>query len=125
MALNMDDLIGSMQHGFHAGDRGNDLNEIRESLKLSLGQQTPTSAGPSNAPQYPHQQQHLARRNPPFASQQQAASSLDADVAMLSSSSSSQQYQQQQYYAQQPSFFGASATTRPGWCTIHDRAALP
>ncbi|SPO21587.1 uncharacterized protein UTRI_01071_B [Ustilago trichophora] len=112
MALNMDDLIGSMQHGFHAGDRGNDLNEIRESLKLSLGQQTPT-AGPSNSQYQPQQQQYLApRRNPPFPPHHGSqagggSSSLDADVAMLSSSSSSQPYQQQ-YYAQEqsPAFFG-------------------
>jgi hypothetical protein len=90
MALNMDDLIGSMQHGFHAGDRGNDINEIRESLKLSLGQQHPQpAAGPSN-PAHPY---NFARRHPASsASPSNPAlapppSSLDADVAMLSSSS--------------------------------------
>ncbi|SPO22393.1 uncharacterized protein UTRI_01071 [Ustilago trichophora] len=114
MALNMDDLIGSMQHGFHAGDRGNDLNEIRESLKLSLGQQTPT-AGPSNSQQHQQQQYLAPRRNPPYPPHHGSqggggGSSLDADIAMLSSSSSSSsQPYQQQYHAQQqqpPAFFG-------------------
>ncbi|GAC96952.1 translation initiation factor [Pseudozyma hubeiensis SY62] len=101
MALNMDDLIGSMQHGFHAGDRGNDLNEIRDTLKMSLPPQHTTNpaAGPSTR-----------RFQPP-----PGASSLDADVAMLSSSSSSQPYhlqQQQQLYPQ--SFFGGSGGGGPG-----------
>lgn len=86
MALNMDDLIGSMQHGFHAGDRGNDLQEIRDSLKISLGQQPqhqPT-AGPSNSSQAPYQ---FTRSRQPFPPPpQHGGSSLDADVAMLSSS---------------------------------------
>ncbi|CBQ70704.1 conserved hypothetical protein [Sporisorium reilianum SRZ2] len=114
MALNMDDLIGSMQHGFHAGDRGNELNEIRESLKMSLGQQHPphnsststSAAGPSNS-----QYAFAARRNP--FQPQHGASSLDADVAMLSSSNSYQQQQHQGYYP--PSFFGgAGAAGGPG-----------
>ncbi len=37
MALNIEDLIGSMQHSFAAGERGHDLNEIRASLITSLG----------------------------------------------------------------------------------------
>ncbi len=101
MALNMDDLIGSMQHGFHAGDRGNDLNEIRESLKLSLAAQGQNP--PSSASAFPAQQNAVAgpsysnhsynlRRPPQYhynhqhQQQQQQSSSLDADVAMLSSS---------------------------------------
>ncbi|KAJ9477438.1 Translation initiation factor [Pseudozyma hubeiensis] len=105
MALNMDDLIGSMQHGFHAGDRGNDLNEIRDTLKMSLPPQhttNPAAAGPSTR-----------RFQPP-----PGASSLDADVAMLSSSSISsqpyhlQQQQQQQLYTQP--FFGGGGEGGPG-----------
>ncbi|CDR87958.1 uncharacterized protein SPSC_03596 [Sporisorium scitamineum] len=110
MALNVDDLIGSMQHGFHAGDRGNEINEIRESLKMSLGQQHPSqhhngasNAGPSNS-----QYAFAARRNP---FQPQQPSSLDADVAMLSSSNSYQQQQNQQYY---PQFFGAGTAAAGG-----------
>lgn len=103
MAINMDDLIGSMQHGFHAGDRGNDLNEIRESLKMSLGQQqsnTP-AVGPS-IPQYAF----ASRRNP--FQPPPGASSLDADIAMLSSaSSSSQPYHHQPSLYPQSSFFGS------------------
>ncbi|PWN19209.1 hypothetical protein BCV69DRAFT_313956 [Microstroma glucosiphilum] len=37
MALNLDDLIGSMQ-SVHAGDRGQGIEEIRENLRLTLGQ---------------------------------------------------------------------------------------
>lgn len=44
MALSIDDLIGSMQHGFSAGDRGNELNEVRQSLLSSIG---PQAMGPS------------------------------------------------------------------------------
>lgn len=94
MALNMDDLIGSMQHGFHAGDRGDDLNQIRESLKLSLGPQHPSQqqsnqpiAGPSNYASHNQNNYQFSRRQ-----QQQATSSLDADVAMLSSSSNQNNY---------------------------------
>ncbi|KDN46812.1 hypothetical protein K437DRAFT_268032 [Tilletiaria anomala UBC 951] len=48
MALNIDDLIGSMQHNFAAGERGHELNEVRASLLHSLGPQAmgpPTSVG--------------------------------------------------------------------------------
>ncbi|KAF6767325.1 hypothetical protein PSEUBRA_003993 [Kalmanozyma brasiliensis GHG001] len=92
MALNMDDLIGSMQHSMHAGDRGHELHEIRESLKASLPAQH--GAGPSQPAQ------PAPRRT--FAPQP-GNSSLDADVAMLSSSSS----QQQSGYGGQ--FFGGGA----------------
>ena len=94
MALNMEDLIGSMQHGFHAGDRGNDLNEIRDQLKLSLGQQQSAVAGPSTQPPPPHSRRP---HHPPSYSNhyQGGGSSLDADVAMLSSSSYA--HHQQQY----------------------------
>lgn len=104
MALNMDDLIGSMQHGFHAGDRGNDLNEIRDQLKMSLPQQHPSTstsaAGPS---QYqPHSRRNLYPSYQHGPGQGgQGGSSLDADVAMLSSS---QQYGWGQPQAGQ--FFG-------------------
>ncbi|CEH12472.1 hypothetical protein CBOM_00451 [Ceraceosorus bombacis] len=38
MALNLDDLIGSMQNGFSAGDRGSDLVAMREELRRTLGE---------------------------------------------------------------------------------------
>lgn len=110
MALNMDDLIGSMQHGFHAGDRGNELNEIRESLKVSLGQQ-PCSQQLPQQPNRPNQQQR-AQWDP--RSSQQNHNSLDADVAMLSAdpsgSGSSRNWPSYQYQQPQSSnFYGASS----------------
>ncbi|PWN26455.1 hypothetical protein BDZ90DRAFT_39218 [Jaminaea rosea] len=54
MALNLDDLIGSMQQ-VHAGDRGQGLEEIRENLRATLGQQAlgpcHPHAGPSSSRQ--------------------------------------------------------------------------
>ncbi|EPQ28297.1 uncharacterized protein PFL1_04124 [Pseudozyma flocculosa PF-1] len=107
MALNLDDLIGSMQHGFHAGDRGNDLNEIRENLKMTLGQQA-LGPGHSDASQSSN-----SSRRPPNARWDNRAyppphSSLDGDVAMLSGSveaggSRGQSGQTWQSYAQQQS----------------------
>ncbi|KAN0060951.1 hypothetical protein ACQY0O_006685 [Thecaphora frezii] len=83
MALNLDDLIGSMQHSFHAGDRGTDLNEIRENLKLTLGQQAlgpgQTDGGQSSRRSYSPRQWD-ARTHAPYHS------SLDGDMAMLSGS---------------------------------------
>lgn len=38
MALNLDDLIGSMQQ-VHAGDRGQGIEEMRENLRATLGQE--------------------------------------------------------------------------------------
>ncbi|PWZ03294.1 hypothetical protein BCV70DRAFT_14817 [Testicularia cyperi] len=94
MALNMDDLIGSMQHGFHAGDRGNDLNEIRDTLKVTLGTQQPLNQQapmqPRRAQQYQQSQmqqaQQYARTSQWDPRSSQSHSSLDADVAMLSGS---------------------------------------
>lgn len=39
MALNLDDLIGEMQHGLTAGDRGAEIHDIRENLLAVLGAQ--------------------------------------------------------------------------------------
>ncbi|PWN53536.1 hypothetical protein IE53DRAFT_154011 [Violaceomyces palustris] len=95
MALNLDDLIGSMQHGFHAGDKGTDINEMRENLKAALGTHAlgpgavGAAAGASGAGssyvqrrmnmQQPSSSRYHWEQPPPH-------SSLDADVAMLSSS---------------------------------------
>ncbi|KAL9939115.1 hypothetical protein V8E36_001928 [Tilletia maclaganii] len=38
--ITMDDLIGSMQHGFHAGDRGRELQQIRDGLAFALAPHT-------------------------------------------------------------------------------------
>ncbi|KAK0553077.1 hypothetical protein OC845_001357 [Tilletia horrida] len=45
--VSMDDLIGSMQHGFHAGDRGRDLQQLRDGLAFSLA---PHALGPAQDP---------------------------------------------------------------------------
>ncbi|SNX82680.1 uncharacterized protein MEPE_01386 [Melanopsichium pennsylvanicum] len=130
MALNMDDLIGSMQHGFHAGDRGNDLNEIRESLKVSLGPQHPSNQPPTAGPSNPSHHYNLRSRSQhhPSAYQQGGSSSLDADVAMLSSSLSTTIYTQHNFSSQGPqqcfggggggqssNFFGASGGGPGSW----------
>ncbi|CAO1615207.1 unnamed protein product [Parajaminaea phylloscopi] len=44
MALNVDDIIASMQ-SVHAGDRGQGLEEIRENLRATLGNQAMGPAG--------------------------------------------------------------------------------
>ena len=112
-----------MQHGFHAGDRGNELNEIRESLKMSLGQQhangtaSTSTAGPSN-PSYAF----TTRRNNHAFQSQPASSSLDADVAMLSSSS---QYQHQQPYYPHSSFFGSTAGGPGSWGSQSSSSSNP
>ncbi|PWN41474.1 hypothetical protein IE81DRAFT_173441 [Ceraceosorus guamensis] len=49
MALNLDDLIGSMQNGFSAGDRGSDLVAMREELRRTLGEHALGPGGSSRA----------------------------------------------------------------------------
>lgn len=97
-----------MQHGFHAGDRGHELNEIRESLKTSLGQPPYSQQHPQQQPTRPNQHQR-AQWDP--RSSQHNHTSLDADVAMLnadpstSSSSSRQPWPSYQYQQSQSSNF--------------------
>ncbi|CAO1633190.1 unnamed protein product [Sympodiomycopsis kandeliae] len=120
MALNLDDLIGSMQH-IHAGDRGQGIEEMRENLIATLGhealggtnskrnisssssnsgsQRRPKfpnnrTGGEGNAPQNSYRDDDAEMNFQLHQQQLQAPSSsfVDADTTMQAISSNRQRY---------------------------------
>ncbi|KAE8223782.1 hypothetical protein CF319_g3233 [Tilletia indica] len=83
--ITMDDLIGSMQHGFHAGDRGRELQQIRDNLAFAL---SPHAMGPSSSNTQSSSSTSINGHAQPFAIIRPSSNSSYGMVGSNASSSS-------------------------------------